>query len=93
MLGVMTVGATVFAFSALLPDIAAGFDVPVARAAIVPRVSSAWRLRSSPRSSGSPPDAAHADASVIAAGLVVLRGGVDRGGARSALRRCCSRSP
>jgi len=38
MLGVMTVGATVFAFSALLPDIAAGFDVPVARAAIVPGV-------------------------------------------------------
>jgi predicted MFS family arabinose efflux permease len=38
MLGVMTVGATVFAFSALLPDIAAGFGVPVARAAIVPAV-------------------------------------------------------
>lgn len=38
MLAVMTVGATVFAFSALLPDIAAGFDVPVARAAILPGV-------------------------------------------------------
>ncbi len=36
MLAVATVGATIFAISPLLPDIAAAFDVPVAQAGVLP---------------------------------------------------------
>jgi len=36
MLGVACVGATIFAISPLLPDLAAGFDVSVARAGVLP---------------------------------------------------------
>ncbi len=36
MLAVATVGATIFAISPLLPDIALAFDVPVARAGVLP---------------------------------------------------------